>query len=197
MRHDNRTGRVTGGSWLPSPNFDDRPKGVRVNALVIHCISLPPGEYGGDAVERFFCNRLDCGAHPYFDQIRGMRVSAHFLIKRSGTLIQFVSTLDRAWHAGRSMLEGVPEVNDFSIGIELEGIDDDEYAETQYRTLATLARTLIAAYPEIGTSRIVGHCDIAADRKTDPGPRFDWQRFHRDIGEGSALPLAGRGEGSV
>ncbi|MGA8260297.1 MAG: 1,6-anhydro-N-acetylmuramyl-L-alanine amidase AmpD [Arenicellales bacterium] len=182
MRHDNRTGRVTESGWIPSGNFDARPEGVRINALVIHCISLPPGEYGGGDVERFFCNRLDHDAHPYFERIRGMRVSSHFLVKREGSLVQFVSTLDRAWHAGRSVLDGVPEVNDFSIGIELEGVDDGEYTEAQYRTLAHLTRVLIDAFPEIDRDRIVGHADIAPDRKTDPGPRFDWPRFFRDVG---------------
>jgi len=182
MLHDNRTGRVTGIRWVPSVNFDERPKGTRVNALVVHCISLPPGEYGGQNVERFFCNSLDCDAHPYFEHIRGLRVSAHFLIKRGGEMTQFVSTLDRAWHAGRSTLAGTGEVNDFSIGVELEGLDDDEYADAQYHALARLTRTLMAAYPEIGPDRVVGHSDIAPERKTDPGSRFDWGRFRRDIG---------------
>ena len=167
---------------MPSVNFDDRPKGVRVNALVVHCISLPPGQYGGDNVERFFCNSLDCDAHPYFEQIRGLRVSAHFLIKREGAVIQFVSTLDRAWHAGRSTLAGTSEVNDFSIGVELEGLDDDLYTDAQYRALSRLTRTVMGAYPEIGVERIVGHSDIAPGRKADPGPQFDWRRFTRDIG---------------
>jgi AmpD protein len=182
MRHDNRTGRVIESSWIPSANFDARPPGTRINALVIHCISLPPGKYGGDDIERFFCNCLDHDAHPYFERIRGMRVSSHFLIRRDGGLVQFVSTLDRAWHAGRSMLDGVPEVNDFSIGVELEGVDHGEYTDAQYRTLAQLTCVLIAVYPEIGCGRIVGHSDIAPERKTDPGPYFDWPRFHRDVG---------------
>lgn len=168
--------------WMPSVNFDERPIGARVNALVVHCISLPPGEYGGENVERFFCGSLDCDAHPYFEHVRGLRVSAHFLIKRGGEMTQFVSTLDRAWHAGRSTLAGTAEVNDFSIGVELEGLDDDEYTDAQYRALAQLTRTLMAAYPEIGPGRVVGHSDIAPERKTDPGPRFDWRRFRRDIG---------------
>lgn len=182
MQHDNRTGRVAGAQWLPSPNFDDRPPGTRVNALVIHCISLPPGCYGGGEIERFFCNRLDHSAHPYFEEIRGVRVSAHFLISRDGEVVQFVSTLDRAWHAGRSALDGVPEVNGFSIGIELEGVDDGEFTDAQYRSLARLTRALRDAYPEIGGRRIKGHCDVAPDRKTDPGPGFDWPRYYADIG---------------
>ncbi|HSH41678.1 MAG TPA: 1,6-anhydro-N-acetylmuramyl-L-alanine amidase AmpD [Arenicellales bacterium] len=182
MRHDNRTGRVSGVRWAPSPNFDQRPAGARINALVVHCISLPPGRYGGGEIERFFHNRLDHHEHPYFEEIRGMRVSAHFLVERSGRPVQFVSTLDRAWHAGRSVLHGVEEVNDFSIGIELEGVDDDGFTEDQYASLAALSRALLDAYPEIDCSRVVGHCDIAPGRKTDPGPGFDWRRYQREAG---------------
>lgn len=182
MQHDNRTGRVAGARWVPSPNFDDRPAGIRINAVVIHCISLPPGRYGGGEIEQFFCNRLDHHAHPYFEQIRGMRVSAHFLITRAGEPVQFVSTLHRAWHAGRSELDGVAEVNDFSIGIELEGVDDDGFTTAQYETLSPLTVSLMAAFPEISGARMVGHCDVAPGRKADPGPGFDWQRFRRDVG---------------
>jgi len=182
MHHDNRTGRVTGARWAPSGNFDDRPGGTRIDALVIHCISLPPGRYGGDEIERFFCNRLDHDAHPYFETLRGVRVSAHFLIRRDGAVLQFVSTLNRAWHAGRSELAGVPEVNDYSIGIELEGLDEDDFTEAQYRSLAELAGALMTAYPGIGRDRLVGHCDVAPQRKTDPGRFFDWGRFYHDLG---------------
>lgn len=181
MRHNNRTGRVAGARWTGSPNFDDRPAGARINALVIHCISLPPGRYGGGEIEQFFSNRLDHDAHPYFETIRGLRVSAHFLVTRAGDPVQFVSTLHRAWHAGPSMLGGVPNVNDFSIGVELEGVDDGEFTDAQYETLAPLTLCLMAAYPAIGSGRLVGHCDIAPERKTDPGPGFDWQRYRRDI----------------
>ncbi len=181
MQHDNRTGRVAGARWAASPNFDDRPAGTRINALVIHCISLPPGRYGGGEIERFFLNRLDHHEHPYFEEIRGLKVSAHFLVSRAGEAVQFVSTLDRAWHAGRSILHGVPEVNDFSIGIELEGVDDDGFADAQYGSLVALTRSLMAAYPEISAERLVGHCDVAPGRKTDPGPGFDWQRYRRDL----------------
>lgn len=181
MQHDNRTGRVAEARWVGSPNFDDRPGGARIDALVIHCISLPPGCYGGGEIEAFFCNRLDHHAHPYFETIRGMRVSAHFLVTRAGELVQFVSTLHRAWHAGPSALDGVPGVNDFSIGIELEGVDDGGFTEAQYRVLASLTRSLMKAYPGINHDRLVGHCDIAPERKTDPGPGFDWQRYRRDI----------------
>jgi len=182
MHHDNRTGRVAGARWAPSPNFDERPDGVRINALVIHCISLPPGRYGGGEIERFFCNRLDHGAHPYFEEIRGVHVSAHFLVSRAGEAVQFVSTLQRAWHAGRSALHGTPEVNDFSIGIELEGVDDGGYTDAQYDTLVSLTRALLEAFPEIGRDRVVGHSGVAPDRKTDPGPGFDWPRFRNAAG---------------
>jgi len=194
MRHDNRTGRVTGIPWTPSRNFDDRPLGVRIDALVIHCISLPPGCYGGGEIESFFHNKLDRRAHPYFAEIRGLRVSAHFLIKRDGATAQFVSTLHRAWHAGRSVLEGVPEANDYSIGIELEGTDRDDFTEPQYRNLARLGRALLVAYPGITARRMVGHSDIAPQRKTDPGPGFDWPRFYRDtLGPAMSCPARGRG----
>jgi len=179
---NNRTGRVDAARWAPSPNFDDRPAGTRISALVIHCISLPPGVYEGDCVERFFLNELDHDAHPYFEQIRDMRVSAHFLIRRSGELIQLVSTLDRAWHAGASSLAGAPAVNDFSIGIELEGVDYAGFAAPQYRALGSLAGALVAAYPQVARDRVVGHCDIAPGRKTDPGPGFEWSRLYRDLG---------------
>jgi len=182
MHHDNRTGRIAGARWSPTQNFDERPAGTRIDALVIHCISLPPGRYGGAEIERFFCNSLDHAAHPYFETLRGVRVSAHFLVKRDGAVVQFVSTLRRAWHAGRSALAGVSEANDYSIGIELEGLDDDSFAESQYAALSELARALLTAYPGITRERIVGHCDVAPGRKTDPGPFFDWDRFHSDLG---------------
>lgn len=181
MQHDHRTGRVLGAQWISSENFDDRPAGVRVDALVVHCISLPPGCYGGGEIEQFFCNCLDHEAHPYFAEIRGVRVSAHFLVKRDGAAVQFVSTLHRAWHAGRSVLDGVAEVNDYSIGIELEGSEQDAFTDAQYRSLAQLARALVSAYPAITPGRMVGHSDVAPGRKTDPGPGFDWQRFYRDV----------------
>lgn len=182
MQHDHRTGRVDTARWAASPNFSPRPSGARVSALVVHCISLPPGCYGGDEIERFFCNRLNHGDHPYFAQLRGVTVSAHFLIRRGGALLQFVSTLARAWHAGRSCLDGVAEVNDFSIGVELEGAEDQAFATAQYDTLAALTRSLRAAYPAIESDRVVGHCDIAPGRKTDPGPEFDWARYRHAAG---------------
>lgn len=174
-----RTGRVPFARWCPSPNFGHRPEGSAISLLVIHNISLPPGRFGGDAIERFFCNQLDPAAHPYFQTIAGMTVSAHLLIKRDGEQIQFVNLLDRAWHAGRSCFGGTEECNDFSIGIELEGADSVPYTAAQYRSLAGLTRMIMAAWPQITEDRITGHSDIAPDRKTDPGPAFDWCRYRR------------------
>jgi AmpD protein len=159
-----------------SPNRDARPEGTVVSLLVVHGISLPPGEYGGDAVTRLFTNRLDPRAHPYYAAIASIKVSAHFLIRRDGELIQFVSCFERAWHAGASAWKGRESCNDFSIGVELEGADDTAYAAAQYTMLARLVRVLRRAFP-IGD--IVGHADIAPGRKTDPGPAFDWARLRR------------------
>jgi AmpD protein len=159
---------------IPSPNFDARPAETPITMLVIHSISLPPGRFGGPAVIDFFLNRLDHSAHPYFERIRGMEVSTHFFIRRSGELIQFVPCAMRAWHAGRSQWRGRERCNDFSIGIELEGTDDASFADNQYIECARLTRELQAAYP---IRDIVGHSDIAPGRKTDPGVRFEWARY--------------------
>lgn len=175
------TGRLPGARWCPSPNFGPRPEGEEISLLVIHNISLPPGEFGGSAIEAFFCNRLDPDAHPYFRTIADLRVSAHALIRRDGEVVQFVSLLDRAWHAGRSCFQGREECNDFSIGIELEGTDDTPYTDTQYHRLAELAALIMAAWPGIDVSRIAGHSDIAPGRKTDPGPAFDWSHFRHQL----------------
>jgi len=163
---------------IPSPNFDARPAGSPINLLVVHSISLPPGEFGGPAVIEFFLNRLNHSVHPYFEQIRGMEVSTHFFIRRSGELIQFVPCMHRAWHAGRSTWKGRERCNDFSIGIELEGTDDAAFSGSQYEQLAQLTRELQRAYP---IQDIVGHSDIAPDRKTDPGVGFDWGRYRSMI----------------
>ncbi len=159
-------------------NFDARPPGTEVSLLVIHNISLPPGEFGGAWVEDLFANRLDCDAHPYFDQLRGLRVSAHFLIRRDGRIVQFVSTEDRAWHAGVSAFNGRERCNDFSIGIEIEGSDEAEFCDAQYRSLKSLAAALLRRHP---ISDVRGHEHIAPGRKTDPGPHFDWTRFRADL----------------
>ncbi|GHD53076.1 AmpD protein [Marinobacter persicus] len=172
------TGRFAGARWCPSPNFGPRPDDAGISLLVVHNISLPPGQFGGSHIEDFFCNRLQAGQHPYFATIAPMQVSAHALIRRDGSVVQFVSCLDRAWHAGRSSFRGEVECNDFSIGIELEGADDIPYTPEQYAVLARLARQVMAAWPAVTPERIAGHCDIAPDRKTDPGPAFSWSRFH-------------------
>ncbi|NCS65026.1 MAG: 1,6-anhydro-N-acetylmuramyl-L-alanine amidase AmpD [Hydrogenophilales bacterium CG03_land_8_20_14_0_80_62_28] len=161
---------------IESANFDDRPVGTPIDLLVIHNISLPPGEFGGDGVIELFTNRLDPAAHPYYRTIEGLRVSAHFFIRRDGELIQFVAADKRAWHAGRSACNGRECCNDFSIGIELEGADDTPFTDAQYESLNGLIGVLCRHYP-IGA--IVGHSDIAPGRKTDPGPCFDWGRLDK------------------
>ncbi|MCZ6777708.1 MAG: 1,6-anhydro-N-acetylmuramyl-L-alanine amidase AmpD [Acidobacteriota bacterium] len=178
MNIDLQRGRVEGAQFSPSPNFDARPKGVPVSLLVVHGISLPPGQFGGPWVEQLFCNCLDLNAHPYFPKIRDLRVSSHLFVRRDASLIQYVSLHDRAWHAGESCFEGQRRCNDFSIGVELEGADDISYEDAQYRSLAALAEALMLAYPDITRERIVGHCHISPGRKTDPGPVFDWEHFN-------------------
>ena len=165
---------------LPSPNFNPRPAGVRVGLAVVHSISLPPGRYGGDEVERFFCNRLDHSAHPYFEGLRELRVSAHFFIRRGGRVLQFVSCDERAWHAGASAWSGREQCNDYSIGIELEGLEGGAFEPAQYAALARLLRSAARRYP---IEAVVGHEHIAPGRKADPGPRFDWRALsHRLVG---------------
>jgi AmpD protein len=166
---------------IASPNCDERPAGTEVELIVIHNISLPPGEFGGDGIERLFTNRLDPEAHPYYGQIHSMRVSSHFLVRRDGTLTQFVPCSLRAWHAGVSKWRSRECCNDFSLGIELEGSDDLPFAEPQYLCLIPLMGALAARYPVVGA---VGHSDIAPGRKTDPGPHFDWQRIAQATGLG-------------
>lgn len=171
--------------WLPglrrrpSPNFDARPEGAQVRIAVIHSISLPPGEFGGDSIDRLFTNRLDPAAHPYFATIRNLRVAAHFLVRRDGETIQFVPCDRRAWHAGTSSWRGIDQCNDFSVGIELEGCDDQPFEAAQYTALAALISELRRLLP---IEDVVGHADIAPGRKTDPGPLFDWARLHRLLG---------------
>jgi len=175
------SGRISAALWTPSPNFGARPAASRISLIVVHCISLPPGQFGGSEIEDFFCNQLDSTAHPYFQTIATMRVSAHLLIRRDGALVQFVSLLDRAWHAGRSRFRGQDECNDFSIGIELEGSDEVPYTEDQYQALSGVCQQIMAAWPDIGVDEIAGHSDIAPGRKTDPGPAFDWSRLHQTL----------------
>ncbi len=183
LRLDRRTGRVRPAIFIPSPNCDARPPDTPIEVLVIHAISLPSGRYGGDHIERLFTNRLREDAHPSFAEmgLDKLKVSAHFLIKRGGELLQFVPTHLRAWHAGESDFRGRQQVNDFSLGIELEGCDQEAFEPPQYDTLSQLAPLLMQHYPAIKPHHIVGHSDISPTRKTDPGPCFDWQRLRRAI----------------
>lgn len=173
------------GGWYrfarrqPSPNFGARPDGARIDLVVVHSISLPPGQYGGDAVLALFDNRLDWDAHPYFQQIRGLQVSAHFLIRRGGELWQFVDCDARAWHAGRSHWRGRDECNDDSIGIELEGLEGDTFEPAQYDTLTSLCAALAQRYP---LAHVAGHEHVAPGRKRDPGPGFDWALLQQGTG---------------
>ena len=167
-------GLIEGARCLDSPNCDERPDGIAVTLLVVHSISLPPGQYGGDGIERLFTNRLDSRAHPYYAEIAGLKVSSHFVVRRDGSLLQFVPIHRRAWHAGVSSWRGRNSCNDFSVGVELEGLDDAAFEDRQYERLASLVRSLRVALP---LRDIAAHSDIAPGRKTDPGPRFDWMRL--------------------
>lgn len=183
MRLDPATGWCHGVRHCPSPNFNERPAG-EISLLVIHNISLPPGQFGTGKVQEFFQNRLDVTEHPYFAGIADLRVSAHFLIERDGAVTQFVSCLDRAWHAGVSSFQGRETCNDFSLGIELEGTDDQPFSDAQYHSLISLSRQLRRAFSDITPQRICGHSDIAPGRKTDLGPGFDWARFRAALEKG-------------
>jgi len=174
-------GWLRGARRVVSPHADERPPGAGVSLIVIHGVSLPPGEFGGPWVEAFFSGRLDIAAHPYFSEIASLRVAPHFYITRDGALLQFVSTERRAWHAGHSRWEGRDECNDFSIGIEMEGTDDTPYTTAQYDRLAGVVAALCEYYPGIGERGLAGHSDIAPGRKTDPGPAFDWERLVSDM----------------
>jgi len=182
MRIDPATGLLDGARQLPSPNCDLRPPGAEIDVIVIHGISLPPGEFGGPWIDALFTNRLDPEAHPYFREICDLKVSAHFLIRRDGEIAQYVPVTERAWHAGNSSFDGRPDCNDFSVGIELEGADDQPYEDVQYERLAAAVQAVKALFPAIGDECIVGHCDVAPGRKTDPGPAFDWQHLYRLLG---------------
>lgn len=191
MVNTSRTsGYTLAGGWLLqarkvlSPNCGPRPDNCFPELLVIHNISLPPGQFGGDCIERLFTNCLDWDEHPFFAEIRGAQVSAHLLIRRTGELLQFVDLDERAWHAGQSCFSGRDNCNDFSIGIELEGTDDTPYTDEQYWVLVAVTRALQDRYKGISDDRIVGHSDIAPGRKTDPGPGFDWVRYRHSIATG-------------
>lgn len=177
-------GWLADASVCPSPNFNERPVGACVSLLVIHNISLPPGDFGTGCVQAFFCNCLDTSRHPYFKQLSRVRVSAHLFIDRLGDLVQFVPLDKRAWHAGRSVFGGERECNDFSIGIELEGCDHIPYTEAQYQRLAEVTRILLAQYPNLTPERITGHSDVAPGRKTDPGPAFAWDYYFSLLAQG-------------
>lgn len=178
MRVNDSTGLISGIPFEPSPNCDARPAGAEPELIVIHAISLPPGEFGGNCIDDLFCNRLDADAHPYFAEMADLRVSAHVLIGRDGGLRQFVPFHMRAWHAGDSVYCGREACNDFSVGIELEGSDDQLFESVQYERLAELIVALERMYAGIDRERLVGHSDIAPGRKTDPGPLFDWKHLN-------------------
>ena len=171
-----------------SPNCDDRPEGAATDVIVIHGISLPPGEYGGPWIDALFCNQLDPKAHPYFRDIHNSRVSSHVLIRRDGEIVQYVPFNKRAWHAGVSCYEGRDGCNDFSLGIELEGCDETPYEAVQYDVLANVLKALMTTYPGLSSERIVGHSDIAPGRKTDPGPCFDWHQLRTLMGSRTENP---------
>jgi N-acetyl-anhydromuramoyl-L-alanine amidase len=171
----------------PSPNFNQRPINVEISLLVIHNISLPPGQFGGGFIQALFQNRLDKSLHPYFETVADLQVSSHLLIDRQGEITQFVSFDDRAWHAGQSSYQGIENCNDYSIGIELEGTDDSPYSEDQYQSLAKVTRQLLANYPKLTADRIAGHDQIAPGRKTDPGQAFDWVYYRSLIKESDSL----------
>jgi len=175
-------GLIRPATQCPSPNQDERPEGSEPELIIIHGISLPPGEFGGPHIEALFTNCLDCTAHPYFREIEGMQVSSHLLVRRDGELIQFVPFERRAWHAGVSEFRGRSCCNDYSIGIELEGTDDTPYTDEQYGQLVAVIQAIIVAYPKITARGIAGHCDVAPGRKSDPGPAFNWLRLYDGLG---------------
>jgi len=177
MEIDAKTGLLSPCKQVPSPNKDSRPDEQTLDLIVIHSISLPPGEYGGDAIERFFSNELNAQEHPYYRKIHQMKVSSHLLIRRNGQITQFVPFHERAWHAGKSNYKGRERCNDFSIGIELEGSDTEPFNNEQYIQLANLIQTLIRTYRTLSLGAITGHSDIAPGRKTDPGTGFDWTKL--------------------
>lgn len=181
MKLDRGSGILQGALYLPSPNYDDRSEGQAINLIVVHGISLPPGEFGGCWIDDLFRNCLDPDIHPYFKEIQGLKVSSHFLIRRDGELKQFVPVTKRAWHAGVSCFRGRDACNDYSIGIELEGEDSTPYEAVQYEQLLELVGVLMEAYPAIKDENIVGHADIAPGRKTDPGEAFEWDDFRQKL----------------
>ncbi|MGB6307644.1 MAG: 1,6-anhydro-N-acetylmuramyl-L-alanine amidase AmpD [Steroidobacteraceae bacterium] len=193
MEVDPDSGLIRGARQIVSPNYDSRPAGVQPDLIVVHGISLPPGEYGGPWIDRLFTNTLPADVHPYFAEIAALRVSSHVVVTRDGAVTQYVPFTQRAWHAGKSIYRGREACNDFSVGVELEGADTQPYEDAQYRTLAELVAALCRALPGLSPARIVGHSDVAPGRKTDPGPAFDWLRARRLIGAAtSAAPACGK-----
>jgi len=178
---DTRSGLLEQARQVPSPNYDARPDESDLTLIVIHGISLPPGEYGGPWIDALFTNTLDPDAHPYFAQIHQLKVSSHLLIRRDGELVQYVPFHERAWHAGISRYQGRERCNDFAVGIELEGTDDTPYEHVQYRILAEVIIALEAGYPGLSRKQLAGHSDIAPGRKTDPGPLFDWKHLRQEL----------------
>ncbi len=184
MKIDTATGLLAGALQVSSPNCDERPAGSVPELIVIHGISLPPGQFGGPWIDGLFTNTLDPAAHPYFTEIYQLQVSAHLLIRRDGEIVQYVPFSKRAWHAGKSHYAGRERCNDFSIGIELEGSDDTPYEAAQYRQLAGVIGALLRNYPTLDATRIVAHSDIAPGRKTDPGPHFHWPQLYALLKQG-------------
>jgi AmpD protein len=181
LQVDTDNGLMLGVRQIASPNYDARPPGVEADLIVVHGISLPPGEFGGPWIDQLFTNTLPAEIHPYFAEVSSLRVSSHLVVQRDGAVTQYVSFTDRAWHAGTSFFQGREACNDFSVGVELEGTDTLEYEAPQYRALAEVVAALCAAYPRLSSQRMAGHSDISPGRKTDPGPAFDWPRAHRLI----------------
>ncbi|MFV8784397.1 1,6-anhydro-N-acetylmuramyl-L-alanine amidase AmpD [Microbulbifer sp. SA54] len=177
MKYQVQSGWLSGVRRVPSPHCNSRPDSTEIDLLVVHSISLPPGQYGGSYIDEFFLGQLDIDAHPYFSEIASLQVSAHLLIDRTGRVTQYVPLHHRAWHAGQSAFCGRENCNDFSIGIELEGLDTDTFTEAQYDSLAEVTLAIMDAFPAIDKSRIAGHSEIAPGRKLDPGPGFDWKLF--------------------
>lgn len=179
MKLDPQCDWLEGVERVPSPNYDERPEGTQISLVIVHGISLPPGEFGGPWIDQLFTNQLDRGLHPYFEGIADLQLSTHLLVRRDGKVVQYVPFSKRAWHAGTSCFNDKEACNDFSIGIELEGEDETPYTEEQYQVLAKLIAVLREAYPAIGREAVVGHCDVAPGRKTDPGLAFDWEHLNR------------------
>ena len=182
LRVDAATGRLLGARQVDSPNSDERPAGQAPELLVVHGISLPPGEFGGPWIDALFTNTLPAAEHPYFATLGALRVSAHVLVRRDGAAVQYVPFHRRAWHAGASRWRGREHCNDYSVGIELEGTDTTPYAPAQYETLARIAAELCAAYPTLAAEAVVGHSDVAPGRKSDPGIAFDWPLLRSRMG---------------